>query len=60
MKKLLFALLATFLLPVVSLAQGARVGDTAPGFTQPKLGGGQISLSEFSGKVVYLFFMGYN
>lgn len=60
MKKLLLLLFAALSLPVVTLAQGARVGDAAPGFTQPKLGGGQISLSEFSGKVVYLFFMGYN
>lgn len=34
-------------------------GSVAPNFTKTELGGGPRSLSEFSGKVVVLFFLGY-
>jgi peroxiredoxin len=48
---LLFAAIAT--------AQ-PRVGDSAPDFTLQSLNHGEIKLSNYRGKVVYLFFMGHN
>ena len=37
-----------------------NVGDPAPPFTLNTLENGTISLSDFAGKVVYLYFFGYN
>ena len=53
MKKFIFSI---FLL--VSLLT-AGVGDNAPDFTLNKLGGGTISLSDFDGKVLYIFWFGF-
>lgn len=36
-----------------------HAGDEAPDFTKTELGGGEISLSDYSGKVVILFLLGY-
>ena len=33
-----------------------REGDVAPGFTAPVNGGGEVSLSQFSGQAVVLYF----
>ncbi|MBO6573868.1 MAG: redoxin family protein [Rhodothermales bacterium] len=39
-------------------ANAQNVGNTAPDFTYPKLGGGEIRLADFSGKVVFVFLFG--
>jgi hypothetical protein len=41
-----------------SVAQG--VGDPAPDFTLNSLDNGTIQLSNYLGKVVFLFFVGYS
>jgi len=38
----------------------AGVGDPAPDFTLNKLSGGTITLSDFEGKIVYIFWFGYD
>jgi len=38
----------------------AGVGDPAPDFTLNKLSGGKITLSDFEGKIVYIFWFGYD
>ena len=38
---------------------GQRVGTKAPDFTYTTLDPGTISLSDYSGRVVYLFFFGW-
>jgi len=43
--------------PAAALVQ---VGEEAPDFTLEALGGGQVSLSEFRGKVVLINLFGYN
>ncbi len=43
-----------------SVLKAAGVGDPAPNFTLNKLGGGTITLSELKGKIVYIFWFGYN
>jgi len=52
--------LTVLLLSSVSGAFGQQVGQNAPGFTVDLLGGGTTSLSGYTGKVVYLFFFGWN
>lgn len=51
-------LLTSFLL-LVSLAGAQQVGSVAPAFTHQTLDDGTISLSDYQGKVVYLFFFGW-
>ena len=42
-------------------ASGAvRPGQAAPNFSKTALGGGTISLSDYSGEVVVLFLFGYS
>lgn len=53
----LAALLAT--MPAASHAQIPH-GATAPNFSKTALGGGSVSLSQYSGKVVVLFLLGYD
>jgi len=55
-------LLTAWLLAVsVAPARGAvQPGQTAPNFTKSQLGGGSVSLSNYSGKVVVLFLLGYS
>ena len=36
------------------------LGATGPDFTKTPLGGGSVSLSQYSGKVVVLFLLGYS
>ena len=36
------------------------VGTAAPDFTHSTLSNGTVSLSDYRGKVVYLFFFGWN
>lgn len=45
---------------LVTLAQAAGVGDKAPDFTLNALDGGSYTLSALQGKVVYIFWFGYN
>ncbi len=48
---------ATIFLALYSRPQGpVRVGSSAPNFTLPKLGGGDISLKDYHGRVVVLNF----
>ncbi len=49
--------LLVLLMTLQLAAQG--VGTLAPNFTHNTLDDGQISLSDFSGQVVYLFFFGW-
>jgi alkyl hydroperoxide reductase subunit AhpC len=39
---------------------GQAVGTKAPDFTYDTVDYGTISLSDYSGKIVYLFFFGWN
>lgn len=39
---------------------GQSIGKKAPDFTYATLDHGTISLSDYNGKVVYLFFFGWN
>jgi hypothetical protein len=48
-----------FALMLISNLYGQNVGTQAPDFTHNTLAHGTVSLSEFQGKVVYLFFFGY-
>jgi cytochrome oxidase Cu insertion factor (SCO1/SenC/PrrC family) len=51
-------------LALLAWSQGAaalvQTGEEAPDFTLKQLDGGQVSLSEFRGKVVLLNLFGYN
>lgn len=53
MKRLIFLFL--FTIPLFAV----NVGETAPDFTLTEYQGTSVSLSDFKGKVVYLFFLGY-
>ena len=57
MKHILISLILLLILNLSIFAQG--VGTQAPDFTHETLDHGQISLSNHSGKVVYLFFFGW-
>ncbi|MBU8920481.1 MAG: hypothetical protein KOO63_01355 [Bacteroidales bacterium] len=58
-KKILIA--AAVLLLVASGAMGqVGVGDEAPPFIYGSVSHGTVSLADHSGKVVYLYFYGYN
>ena len=43
-----------------AIAQYPGVGDPAPDFTHQSLDHGQITLSNYRGKVVMLYFIGYS
>jgi peroxiredoxin len=59
MKKQVTLIFGFFLVLVISLNLHAQnVGDNAPNFTLDKLGGGTFTLSEQTGKVVFIFFFG--
>ena len=51
--------LLLFLHAATSAAQ-IPLGATGPNFTKTPLGGGSVSLSQYSGKVVVLFLLGYS
>lgn len=55
-----FKILFSALVMMVSVLQAQNVGDTAPDFTHNTLDHGQITLSQYQGKVVFLFFFGHN
>jgi len=48
------------ILSITSVAFAADVGDPAPDFTLSKLGGGDFTLSDYKGKIIYIFWFGYN
>ena len=58
MKQSIFML--TFLLMLIINAWGQSVGSEAPDFTLTSTDNETITLSDYKGKVVYLFFFGYN
>jgi len=41
-------------------ATGLTPGSVAPNFTKTQLSGGPVSLSDYSGKVILLFLLGYS
>jgi len=53
-------LLFKFLFIFSGTVLAQTVGTTAPDFTHETLNDGTISLSDFGGKVVYLFFFGWD
>jgi hypothetical protein len=55
----LAALAFTALLAAPAAAQ-IPLGAVGPDFTKVQLGGGSVSLSQYSGKVVVLFLLGYS
>jgi hypothetical protein len=56
-----YNIIPAFLLFIFTgLAMGQSVGTQAPDFTHETLEDGTISLSDYRGKVVYLFFFGWN
>ena len=58
-----FAVPAALALLVSSAAADIPLGATAPDFTKNVLGGGSLSLSQYTpghGKVVVLFLLGYS
>jgi len=58
---LALALSLSALVPAASLAAtGITLGTVAPDFTKTQLSGGSISLSDYRGKVVLLFLLGYS
>lgn len=52
--------LTTLFVTIAASAQTPGVGNMAPDFTHTSLHHGQIKLSDYRGKVVYLFFLGHN
>jgi hypothetical protein len=59
-RRIIYCIALVFALAFISPAQGiVHVGDEAPDFTKTELGGGEISLSDYSGMVVVLFLLGY-
>jgi len=55
--RLLFFILSFFM--ITSLANAIEVGEEAPDFTLESLDHGTQKLSDYKGKIVYLFFLGY-
>ena len=57
-----FALLASLAVLGTSTlnAQVPQVGEAAPEFLLNRLDGGQAALSDYRGKVVLIFFLGYS
>lgn len=49
-----------FLTGISEILSAQNVGQIAPNFTFQDLEGTQVSLSDFNGKVVFLFLLGYN
>lgn len=48
------------LFALCKFAAAQKVGTTAPDFTYTTLNHGTISLSDYRGKIVYLFFFGWD
>jgi hypothetical protein len=45
-------------IPVLSRSQILQVGHTAPDFSLPRYGGGTLTNTEFSGKIIFYNFFG--
>ena len=61
MRKSLVSLAALAMLGVSTLdAQVPQIGDPAPDFLLDRVDGGQAALSDFEGRVVLIFFLGYS
>jgi peroxiredoxin len=45
---------------LTSIVSAADVGDPAPDFTLSKVGGGDFTLSDYQGKIIYIFWFGYS
>jgi len=60
LKGLAFVLLVGLMLPGGAQGQVPEVGDVVPDFTLELLGGGEVALSDFSGRVVFINFLGYS
>ncbi|MCA9735145.1 MAG: hypothetical protein H6696_03480 [Deferribacteres bacterium] len=58
MSKAIHSFIFTSLLLATSLFAG--VGDAAKNFTKTTLENGDFKLADHKGKVIYLFFVGYN
>ena len=56
MKTLIYTFLS--LLFLLSDSNAINIGDPAPDFTLESLDNGEISLSDYQGKIVYLYFLG--
>ncbi len=56
----LTAAVALLLLYAATSTAQIPLGATGPNFTKTPLGGGSVSLSQYSGKVVVLFLLGYS
>ena len=59
MKKILIAVLVLIPIMWVADASAQSVGSAAPNFTLDRLNGGTFTLSDYEGKVVFIFFFGY-
>jgi len=59
MRKILLTAASLFVLSATAWSQ-PKVGDPAPDFTTNTLASGAQTLSQYRGKVVYLFFLGWN
>jgi thiol-disulfide isomerase/thioredoxin len=53
-------LVSIFLIISTAICLAQDVGDKAPEFSFPTLDHGRLSLSDFKGKVTYIFLLGYN
>jgi len=61
-RRLRAAFAAALLLAGFACAALAQIplGATGPDFTKTALGGGSVSISQYAGKVVVLFLLGYS
>ena len=59
MRRALMVSMLAVALGATAAAANIQVGQVAPNFTKSKLGGDTVSLSDYSGKVVVLFLLGY-
>jgi len=59
MRKILLTTASLLVLSATAWSQ-PNVGDPAPGFSTNTLASGTQTLLQYRGKVVYLFFMGWN
>lgn len=59
MRRILLTAVSLLALAATAWSQ-VNVGSPAPNFTKTTLDHGQITLTQYRGKVVYLFFAGYN
>ena len=60
-RRALFTLLSLLAFDLPVQAQTPAIGDPAPEFTLEDLdGNGPVSLGDFRGQVVFIFFLGYS